>query len=106
MPLAVATQSAFRHLFCLIAQRDNPVLLFRGLKLAANSPCGARQSSSAPRRRRSPADSPPPFAAVDQARRELSRRDRKTSPARRALTAKAKDGNSATVMDASSKVLF
>jgi hypothetical protein len=37
MPLAVATQSAFRRLFCVIAQRDNPMLLFRSPKLAATS---------------------------------------------------------------------
>jgi hypothetical protein len=38
----------FHSLICLIAQRDNPKVLFRGLKLAANSPCGA-QPSYAPR---------------------------------------------------------
>jgi len=34
MPPAVATRSAFRRLFCVIAQRDNLGPLFRGLKLA------------------------------------------------------------------------
>jgi len=56
MAPAVATRAASRDLFYLIAQRDNPVALFRGLKLAPASLRGICQPSSGCRRCKSPAD--------------------------------------------------